>query len=97
METKVAKLETLLVKVGDLGKQIKHDLRKDRDPLDILEHLGGRLVEIGRQVPTSSLSSRSSSQGKQRESFSKSPLRRRSFSKSPLRTMFGRSPNYNTD
>ena len=50
---KIVNLEKTLSKVEDLGKEMRHDLRKNKDPAEVLEKFADRLIEIGGKTKNS--------------------------------------------
>lgn len=47
LKEKVSNLEKTLVKVEDLGKEMRHDLQKNKDPSEVLGKFADRLIELG--------------------------------------------------
>jgi uncharacterized coiled-coil protein SlyX len=46
LNEKVASLEATIDKVSELGKDMRHDLKKQRDPVEVLERFANKLLDL---------------------------------------------------
>mmetsp|Transcript_22384 Transcript_22384/g.48696 ORF Transcript_22384/g.48696 Transcript_22384/m.48696 type:complete len:671 (-) Transcript_22384:176-2188(-) len=98
LQDKVAYLETSLTKIGDIGRDIKAELRRGRDAEEVLEDLADRLLLLGKVSNntrnSTPLKTKQGTPGKGRSATSAGRGRRISTGKkrstTPSRGLFGR-------
>jgi len=60
LQDKITQLERSLAKVSEIGKDMRHDLRRGKDPADVLEKFADKLIELGSSKSKTPLKNRQS-------------------------------------
>lgn len=94
LQEKVSTLERTLAKIGDVGRDIKSELRRGRDPEEVLEDLADRLALVGKPSNSTPLQTKQDVPSKSPAVRSNSVERPKSGKKgrstTPSRGLFGR-------